>query len=500
MNTHNLQQEFDDVFNTSFLPKVSRQNSVTTKSKLNSEPVFDIDEDFAVINNLIHQRVNEPTTSQPNPFFKDVSYVDPAHINKPLQDPFGRSIPLFNDPQIADIIGETASKEPKMQSHEEETFFKIGNTPMPEGWVNLLRSLERDPLNPPYQQTQSMYNTYDTRTNFQFSQYLNPNMENKSSSGNSGSIRGISEADSKENEDRSLEKNPYYKLKSKKEFEEERKRKQQQNKQANPPPQTGPKNTQPNITKEKEWNNPQKIDENRTPKQTTQYRKPSNTFEEEYSGYNNYYNKNAQWKTMPTKGSVETPLNKKVPEPTKKPEIQKNVNIENQSLKKDKVQNVEEGKKPLIGKEIPKQNNLETNVKIEEVRKGREREEKRPIGGKEQKKEVKQEETKPSKDESSAQIKIEKETTTKIKQEKGIEKGKKQEEVIKIEKEIAQKKVNENEKERKEKRKEVMEEKVEFVGEKSRNKKEEVSQEQTIEEEKVTEQEEFITLKKTSIS
>src|SRR4051794_10245409 len=86
-NLFNLQQEFDDVFDSICIPKNSRQISMGSKPKPSSEPLHDSDEDFTAINKLIHRKVSETTTSEPIPSFKNIDALDFSHTPRPSQNP-----------------------------------------------------------------------------------------------------------------------------------------------------------------------------------------------------------------------------------------------------------------------------------------------------------------------------------------------------------------------------------------------------------------------------
>jgi len=101
---------------------------------------------------------------------------------------------------------------------------------MPEGWLHLLKSIQQESASSPMQQATVPPGLWQDYMKKSTTSRFSSSRGGKGSSTSSvafGSNRTASEVDSRDNDDKSLEKNPYYKLKSKKELEEERKKKVQ---------------------------------------------------------------------------------------------------------------------------------------------------------------------------------------------------------------------------------------------------------------------------------
>ncbi len=356
-------QEFDDIFHSSSLPKSSRQTSMSLKSKVSSEPPQDFDEDFSAINSLIHQRVNEPSTSQSNSYFKDSPFFDSGSLFRVPKLSSETSNNPINDPQIANILAEP----PISANRPEPSYFQMGSNPMPEGWLNLFRSLQSEPpgLSPATGSRQGTKKSLRLSKDFE-------SWDTTASSSWTGSNSTKAEVDMKELEDQS---NPY-KIKSKKELEEERKKKEQMG-QAQP------------VTKkpvQQELRHTKSTVEKATPvfnKPEESSKKPSGNYYNE-SGYNKYNNNNGyteppQTKSTTPKANLDTPVNKKNVErepvvvAAAKVTTPKNVPEKETSSKKTKPQKqppIEEKTPvvvPSVNKEPVKQNPIGEKPKVEEV-------------------------------------------------------------------------------------------------------------------------------------
>lgn len=339
-------QEFDDIFHSSSLPKSSRQTSMSLKSKVSSEPPQDFDEDFSAINNLIHQRVNEPSTSQPNSYFKDSPFFDTANIFRVPKLSSETSNNPINDPQIANILAEP----PISSNRPEPSYFQMGSNPMPEGWLNLFRSLQSEPpgLSPATGSRQGTKKSLRLSKDFE-------SWDATASSSWTGSNQTSTQVDMKELEDQS---NPY-KIKSKKELEEERKKKEQLG-QAQPaakkPVQQELRHAKSNVEKTSGSgrgssasviNKPEESDIHRTKKQYN---------ESGYNKYNNGYTEPSQTKSATPKANLDTPVNKKNTERYTEPVVAKVTTPKNVPVNETPVvtkKTKQQPQKPAIEEKIP---------------------------------------------------------------------------------------------------------------------------------------------------
>ena len=234
-NSSTLQQEFDDVFSASYLPtRASRRASISIKSRISSEPIQELDEDFLTINNLIHEKVIANDTIQANPFFKDTLFFDPADSSNSPQNLFPISETILDDSQIESIIGETnnsnnsCTRRDEKDKQSDELFSNQGGDAWPEGWVSLLKSIQKESASSSLQQAVVPSTAKEKRNE---SNLLNKaaNRDDKRISTISGSNRANLDMATKDSNDKSLEKNPYFKLKSKRELEEERRNREKVN-------------------------------------------------------------------------------------------------------------------------------------------------------------------------------------------------------------------------------------------------------------------------------
>lgn len=419
-NLSNLQQEFDNLFETPLVPRMSRQPSLHIRSRASSEVPPDHDEDFTAINSLIHQRVSESSCSIPNPFFKDMNSLQPLEISEIPSHVSSSTQMSSNGSHIRNNVNNSNLHNPKIEqqkSKEETNFILPEGDSWPEGWVNLLKSFQRgDVLTQTHQHTPLYRFPVGPRHDFGWPVYYEPYTERRVIQEFRPNTTTI-EVDRAEKEDKSLEKNPYYKLKSKKELEEERKNKERMNQQESV------------IVKQ----------------QTIVNSKPQDKSSKNVGEYSSVQNRENDMKTMTRRESAHSnvTLQKDKVVPSKiveeKPAVKKDLASQKESTpvngnyKQQDTKKIGEEKEIVrIGEYNNKKNVVENSVKMETPRKEEEKTPKKSEEPKKQQQDINKDKTKVTPKETQTKTtKVEKEViVAKVEPPKSTEKKTKSEEVV----------------------------------------------------------------------